>query len=82
MSYDEIMRRVVGLNESANALKGYTLGQLASPDEVEYVEFAKLIKTFKTKYEVLRRLLDNPYEFVYEQSGGVKYYWLPIEDLP
>ena len=81
MTYDEIMQKVAGLNESADALKGYTLSQLASPEIVPYEEFTKLISDFNRKYKNLSKLKTQPYKYTYPQNG-IKYYWLPVEDLP
>lgn len=81
MTYDEIMQLVSGLNVSAEALQGYSLVDLASPEVVSHAEFAGLISKFNQKFRLLQRLKTQPYKYSKTMSG-VKYYWLPVEDLP
>lgn len=81
MTYDEIMQKVAGLNESAAALKSYTLSQLASPEKVPYEDFVALVSNFNRKYDRLKSLKSTKYPYTYTQ-GGIKYYWLPVEELP
>lgn len=81
MNYKQIMARVTGLNEAADALKGYTIQEIASNRAVSNAEYAKLVSQFKRKFENLRKLKSNPYKYT-RTFNGLKYYWLPIEDLP
>lgn len=81
MTVDEIMQKVAGLNESADALKKYSLSDLGSPAVVSTQDFQTLVRNFVDKYRRLQNLKgqDYPYSKV---MNGVKYYWLPLEDLP
>lgn len=81
MSYKKLMAKITGLNESADALKGYTLQEIASHRAVSHAEYAKLVDNFKRKFEGLRRLKSQPYKYT-RTFNGLRYYWLPVEDLP
>lgn len=81
MTYNEIMELVSGLNESANALKGYSLAELASPEAVPHAEFVSLVSDFNRKFRNLQRIKSAKYEYA-KTENGIKYYWLPVEDLP
>jgi hypothetical protein len=81
MSYKQLMAKISGLNESADALKGYTLQEIASHRAVSHAEYAKLVDNFKRKFEGLRRLKSQPYKYT-RTFNGLRYYWLPVEDLP
>lgn len=81
MNYKQIMARVTGLNEAADALKGYTIQEIASNRAVSNADYANLVSQFKRKYANLRKLKSNPYKYT-RTFNGLKYYWLPIEDLP
>ena len=82
MTYDEIMQLASGLNVSAAALnKGYSLAELASPEAVPFSQFSGLISDFNRKFKKLQDLKTKPYKYSKTMSG-VKYYWLPVEDLP
>ena len=81
MNYKQIMARITGLNESADALKGYTIQQIASHRAVSQAEYAKLVDDFKRKFKKLQSIKSSPYKYT-RTFNGLKYYWLPIEDLP
>ena len=81
MTYNEIMELVSGLNESANALKGYSLAELASPEAVPHAEFVSLVSDFNRKFRNLQRIKSATYKYA-KTENGIKYYWLPVEDLP
>ena len=81
MTYNEIMELVSGLNESANALKGYSLAELASPEAVPHAEFVSLVSDFNRKFRNLQRIRSQHYKYA-KTENGIKYYWLPVEDLP
>jgi hypothetical protein len=81
MNYKQIMATVTGLNEAADALKGYTIQEIASNRAVSNADYANLVSQFKRKYANLRKLKSNPYKYT-RTFNGLKYYWLPIEDLP
>ncbi len=81
MGYSEVMATVAGLNEAAGALKGYTIVEIANPQAVSNVEYLSLVDDFKRKFRILQRLKSNPYKYT-RVFNGLKYYWLPVEDLP
>lgn len=81
MNYKQIMAKITGLNEAADALKGYTIQEIASHRAVPHAEYIKLVESFKRKFRNLQRLKSTPYKYT-RTLGGLKYYWLPVEDLP
>lgn len=81
MGYQEIMSMVAGLNEAAGALKGYTIAEIANPQAVSEVKYLSLVNDFKRKFRTLQRLKTTPYKYI-RTVNGLKYYWLPVEDLP
>lgn len=82
MSYNEIMNTISGLNEAAGALRGdFTIADIADPHAVSNVEYLSLVEAFKRKFKGLKRLKEQEYKYTYK-INGLKYYWLPIEDLP
>lgn len=81
MTIDEIMRMVNGLNESASALKSYTIAEVASHRIVTSKDYIALVSKFVSKYNKLVDLKSMPYKYTFT-SNGLKYYWLPVEDLP
>jgi hypothetical protein len=81
MGYKEVMGLVAGLNEASNALKGYSIAEIASHQAVSHTEYVKLVSDFKRKFSLLTRLKANPYKYT-RTFNGLKYYWLPVEDLP
>ena len=81
MNYKQIMAKINGLNEAADALKGYKIQEIASNRAVSHAEYSKLVDDFKRKFRNLQRLKAQPYKYT-RTFNGLKYYWLPIEDLP
>lgn len=82
LSNGDIMNMIAGLNESAEALKSYSLNDLSDPQAVSPGEYSRIINDFQKKYENLLRIRQsNSYKFVKKFNGAV-YYWIPIEDLP
>lgn len=81
MTVEEIMRMVNGLNEAAGALKSYTIAEVASPRIVSSQEYRALVGRFTKKYKELVGIKSRPYRYTLT-SNGLKYYWLPVEDLP
>ncbi len=82
MSNDQIMDMVAGLNESANALKGYSLNDLSDLNVVGASEYLGIINDFKNKYDKLKSIHEsNTYKYV-RKFNGATYYWIPIEVLP
>ena len=82
LSNGDIMNMIAGLNESAEALKSYSLNDLSDPQAVSPGEYSRIINDFQKKYDNLLRIRQsNSYKFVKKFNGAV-YYWIPIEDLP
>ena len=82
LSNGDIMNMIAGLNESAEALKSYSLNDLSDPQAVSPGEYSRIINDFQKKYDNLSRIRQsNSYKFVKKFNGAV-YYWIPIEDLP
>lgn len=81
MGYKEVMAMVSGLNEAAGALKGFSIMEIASPQAVSHTQYASLVSDFKRKFSMLQRLKSQPYKYT-RTFNGIKYYWLPVEDLP
>jgi len=81
MGVKEVMGLVSGLNEASASLKGHTILEISSPKAVPNAEYQSLVNDFKTKFRSLQRIKASPYKYVREVNG-VKYYWIPIEDLP
>ena len=81
MGYNEVMATVAGLNEAATALKGPSILEIANPQAVSHTEYASLVSDFRKKFQMLQRLKSTPYKYT-RVFKGLKYYWLPVEDLP
>jgi hypothetical protein len=81
LGYKEIMNMVAGLNEAASALKGYSIAEIASHQAVSHQQYASIVSDFKRKFSMLQRLKAQPYKYT-RTFNGLKYYWLPVEDLP
>ena len=77
---DEVMRMVNGLNESTNALKGYTLLEIQSKEVVSDAKYRELLTNFRRKFEKLQQIKNN-YQFKLKLNNTT-YYWLPMEDMP
>lgn len=81
MGVEEVMAMANGLNEAAGALKGRSMMEIANPQVVPHAEYAGLVSDFKRKFSMLQRLKSQPYKYT-RTFNGIKYYWLPVEDLP
>lgn len=81
MGYNEVMATAAGLNEAASALKGPSILEIANPQAVSHTEYASLVSDFRRKFQMLQRLKSTPYKYI-RIFNGIKYYWLPVEDLP
>lgn len=80
--YREIMNMVSGLNEASGALKGqYTIEEIANPKIVKPDVYKSLVSDFTRKFRNLQKLVRSKYKYT-RNINGVKYYWLPLEDLP
>lgn len=81
MGYNEVMATAAGLNEAATALKGPSILEIANPQAVSHTEYASLVSDFRRKFQMLQRLKSTEYKYT-RIFNGIKYYWLPVEDLP
>lgn len=81
MGYKEVMSLISGLNEASQALKGYTIQEIASAHAVSHAQYQTLISDFKRRYRNLLNIKNSKYKYVRDFNGS-KYYWIPIEDLP
>ncbi len=77
----EIMNLITGLNVATNAAKGPTLMQIQDPKSVSHQQYLSIINEFARKYRALQRIKSRGYNFVF-MSNNIKYYWIPVEDLP
>lgn len=83
MGIDEVMRLASGLNESSDAVKGRSLTDIQDARIVKADEYNALVNDFADKYKVLLGIKKNPnYKYAYTTANGLKYYWIPVEDLP
>ena len=81
MRQDEIIAMVAGLNEAATALKGRTMLEIANPQAVSHSEYMALVANFQKKFRNLARIKTTEYKYT-RMFNGLKYYWIPVEDLP
>lgn len=81
MDISEATKRINGLNEASAAVKSYTLAQLQDPAAVPENEFRALVTQFNSKYKKLQRINKEAYKYSYTKNG-IRYYWIPVEDLP
>lgn len=77
----DVMNMIAGLNESSEALSGRTLLEISDEAAVKPTEYRRMVMDFDRKYKNLDFIKNNPYKYVRE-FNGVKYYWIPIENLP
>ena len=77
---EDVMAIVNGLSERTAALKKHTIKDLSMPEKVSDKELSTLITNFTKKYQNLESIREEYYfTFVINK---VKYYWIPIEELP
>ncbi len=82
MGHKEIMRMISGLNAATGALNGYTPEQIANPQAVDNQTYLGLLTDFRKKYKNLRAIKDKKdWKYAIEMNG-IKYYWIPAEDMP
>lgn len=79
--YNEVMRLISGLNESTAALAGPSIQDIADPNVVDQGTYISLVNAMVKKYQGLLKIQSSDYKYVRE-FDNVKYYWLPMEDLP
>lgn len=81
MDINLVMNMVMGLNETPDALKKYTLADIGSTKRVKPEEYRSLVRKFSSRYAYLRNLKQRGYDYIYKVNDLI-YYWLPIEYLP
>lgn len=82
LNNNDITKMIGGLNEAPSALSNYTLDDLASPIITPDDEYLGIINAFRRKYNNLNEIRQRgSYKFV-KEFNGVRYFWIPIEDLP
>ncbi|MBO4673396.1 MAG: VWA domain-containing protein [Bacteroidaceae bacterium] len=77
----EIMALVAGLNVKTGSLGGRTLIQIQDDKIVKQDEFDGMIADFRNKYNKLKKIRENKYDFSVERNKTT-WYWIPVEDLP
>lgn len=84
MGIAEVMRLANGLNEGSDAVKGRSLTDIQDARVVNAAEYQALVNGFREKYENLRDNVkgNKNYKYSYTSANGLKYYWIPVEDLP
>lgn len=82
MSNEQILRLLMGLNESTESLrtKGRTLKEIGKPEIVSPAEFESILSDFEIKYSGLRDIMKD-YEYKLDVQGTI-YYWIPLDKLP
>lgn len=76
----DVMNMISGLNVKTDALN-YSLIDLADVHKVPNDKFQSLVNDFCDRYEKVRRIRKSNYTYAFD-SNNVKYYWVPVEDLP
>ena len=77
----EIMALVAGLNVKSGSLGGRKLIQIQDDQIVKQEEFDGMIADFRNKYQKLKKIRENKYDFSIERNK-TRWYWIPVEDLP
>ena len=77
----EVMVLITGLNVKPNSLQGRTLSQIMDEKIVKQDEFDGMITDFGIKYNKLKKIRENKYDFSIERNKTL-WYWIPLEDLP
>ena len=62
-------------------IEGYQKISLAFLSDKILLGFASGVSDFKRKFGMLQRLKQEQYKYT-RTFNGLKYYWLPVEDLP
>lgn len=79
--YNEVMRLIAGLNESTQSLKGPSIQDIADPNVVNQGQYLTMVNSMTKKYQRLSEIYSSDYKYA-RKFAGIKYYWLPMEDLP
>lgn len=82
MGIYNVTEMIQGLNEASESMSsGRSLLEIGDERVVKAPEYRRIVTEFARKYENLLNLKHGRYEYVRE-FNNVKYYWIPIEDLP
>ena len=77
-----ILGLIKGLHASTQALSSdVTLEDIGDPNVVKQNEFAKMVKSFNTKFEALDQIYKSSYDYIFTANNQT-YYWIPLEELP
>ena len=77
----EVMNLVTGLIVKTKSLSSHTIREIQDEKIVPEKQFEAIISDFKDKYETLSQIHSTDYEFSVVVQG-VRWYWLPMEELP
>jgi len=77
----EVMDLVTGLIVKTKSLSNHTILEIQDEKIVSQSEFDGIISDFKQKYDHLNNIRTSTYEFSV-QVQGVRWYWLPVEEMP
>lgn len=80
MGNEEIMQLIFGLNVTTDALN-YSLTDIQSEQKVSQEKFREIVSHFIEKYQRLQDIYANDYPFSTKRQG-MRWYWIPVEDLP
>lgn len=81
MSYADCMGQVFGIKPQEREWSAAIIGDLSDPKKVTDDIYALLVDNLKGKYEKLSRNKKSVYKYI-SLIGGIKYYWIPLEDFP
>ena len=77
----EIMNRIMGLNVRTNALETHSIIDIQSEQKVSKQQFDNLTAQFLEHYKKLETIVNGKYPFS-QRRNGVRWFWIPAEDLP
>ena len=77
----EIMALAAGLKVKTGSLGGRTLIQIQNDKIVEDDEFDGIMADFRNRYNRLKKIRENKYDFSVKRNITT-WYWIPVEDLP
>ena len=79
-SVEDVMMMVNGLPVKTGSMEKHSIKDISMKTKVSDKELRGLVSNFKKKYDRLKSIKDN-YFFSFEE-GDVRYYWIPLEDMP
>ena len=81
MSPEDITRTLGGVNVDTEQSTSRTLLQMQDRNIVKDSEFKDITQKFANKYKGLKGIMDRDYKFQ-TTYDNLRYYWIPVEDLP